>query len=73
MDATNIDRIKRARDHQIWLYFYGQVTYVDVFGCKAKTLFCFRYIPDNDPKHRFAMCPEHNEPAKNCEKQREPD
>ena len=68
MDAANINLIKRAQNHQIWLYFYGQITYVDVFGCSAKVLFCFRYIPDNESKHRFAFCPEHNEPAKDCEK-----
>ena len=68
IDGTTADLIKKVRAKQIWLYFYGEMTYIDVFGCEAKLLFCFRYIPDNDPNHRFPFCPEHNEPAKKCER-----
>ncbi len=42
MDASQIDLIKRARLHQITLYIYGQVTYLDAFDCNATMIFCFR-------------------------------
>ena len=68
LDKVNLDLVNKARNREIWLYVYGQITYVDAFSCTAKVIFCFRYIPDNEAKHQFVFCPEHNRPAKECER-----
>lgn len=69
LDDAAVELVKKARDRKIWLFFYGEMNYLDAFNCAAKVLFCFRYAPDNSEEHRFPACHEHNEPAKKCEKQ----
>jgi hypothetical protein len=59
-----VSDIKRARAHDIFLFFYGHIYFRDVFKKERITPFCVRYFPDSqDSGHRFGLCPNHNIPS----------
>ena len=61
LGSSDMELIRRARDHQITLYIYGHIDYTDAFSCRETLKFCFRYAPDAKPEHRFGLCQAHNE------------
>jgi hypothetical protein len=61
LDEKMISLIARAEKHQIAVFYYGHIDYVDVFGKQRSTPYCVEYIPAS-PTDPFANCPEHNTP-----------
>jgi hypothetical protein len=61
MGEEEILRIARAHAHKATVFFYGHISYADVFGAQLSTPFCFQYLPDH-PDDSFSNCPEHNTP-----------
>jgi hypothetical protein len=64
LTPENITMVKRARNHQATIYFYGEINYRDVFGKPRVSPFCRIYDPDiGDQGLSFGACPDHNSPA----------
>jgi hypothetical protein len=61
--VRDIPLIVRARKHEISLFYYGEIVYVDIFEKTRRTPFCYRYIPDF-AEFPFVNCEEHNTPKK---------
>jgi hypothetical protein len=59
---TAIPEIIGARQHDVGVFFYGNIRYTDVFKKYRITPFCFEYLPDNPKNEQFANCEEHNTP-----------
>jgi len=62
LDAQTVGLIRRARNHEISIFYYGHIDYRDVFDEQSVVNYCFRYAPDAGPKNHFPLCPEHNGP-----------
>ena len=62
LDAQTVGLIRRARNHELFIFYYGHIDYRDVFDEQSIVDFCFQYAPDAGPKNHFPLCHEHNGP-----------
>ena len=63
LTPERIAMVKRARNHEATIYFYGEISYRDVFGKNRSTPYCRVYDPDVADAFSFGFCPQHNTPA----------
>jgi hypothetical protein len=64
LTSEQIAMVKRAKNHQATIYFYGDIKYRDVFGKQRLSPYCREYDPDiTDQSLSFLACTDHNSPA----------
>jgi hypothetical protein len=59
----NLEGFRQAAAGRLWMYAYGDITYVDIYGRECTTTFCFHYNydPQRAPEEHFVPYEAHNE------------